>query len=458
MPSRNYSTRPSVYDLVVKNGLVITAEQAAIADVAVAGERIAAVGRGLRGVVELDAADCYVIPGAIDGHVHFDDPTFPPYAPPTADSFGTGTRAAAFGGTTTVVDFAQPAVGRSLVDGLEQRLADADGEPVIDYGLHLNIRDPDPARLAEVPELFGRGVPSFKLYMAYDGYRIPDAAIFRAMTAVGAEGGLAILHAENDDVIRELGGHLAAEGKSGPEWLVSACPPEAEAEAVHRAIVLAGLAGARLLVFHLSCGEAANEVGTAKQRGAEVMGEVTSHGLVLEHSALRSGDLHAQSLAVRPPLRDAAQRDALWRALVAETIDIVSSDHCPRVPRDNVHPAGVSGVETRLSLVHEFGVRTGRIDLCRWVAACCTRPAEIFGLERKGRLRAGCDADIVVFDPSRDVPLSVAALHSPLPFSSYEGTTVHGFPVTTISRGEVIVADGEFRGRPGWGRFVERGY
>jgi dihydropyrimidinase len=447
-----------VYDLVVKNGLVVTAEQASIADVAVAGERIAAVGRGLGGTVELDATGCYVIPGAVDGHVHFDDPTFPPYALPTADSFATGTRAAAFGGTTTVVDFAQPAVGQSLLGGVEQRLADADGEAVIDYGLHVNIRDPDPSRLDEVPDLFRRGVPSLKLYMAYDGYRIPDAAIFRAMTAFGAEGGLAILHAENDDVIRELGARLAAEGKTGPEWLVSACPPEAEAEAVHRAIVLAGIAGARLLVFHLSCAEAADEVRRAKQRGSDVAGEVTSHGLVLEQSALRSGDLHAQSLAVRPPLRDAAQRDALWDALAAGTIDIVSSDHCPRVPRDGFNPAGASGVETRLSLVHELGVRTGRIDLSRWVSACCTRPAEIFGLERKGRLRAGCDADIVVFDPSREKTLSVDALHSALPFSTYEGIAVRGFPVTTISRGEVIVADGEFRGEAGRGRFVERGY
>jgi dihydropyrimidinase len=447
-----------VYDLVVKNGLVVTAEQASIADVAVAGERIAAVGRGLGGTVELDATGCYVIPGAVDGHVHFDDPTFPPYALPTADSFATGTRAAAFGGTTTVVDFAQPAVGQSLLGGVEQRLADADGEAVIDYGLHVNVRDPDPARLDEVPDLFRRGVPSLKLYMAYDGYRIPDAAIFRAMTAFGAEGGLAILHAENDDVIRELGARLAAEGKTGPEWLVSACPPEAEAEAVHRAIVLAGIAGARLLVFHLSCAQAADEVRRAKQRGSDVAGEVTSHGLVLEQSALRSGDLHAQSLAVRPPLRDAAQRDALWDALAAGTIDIVSSDHCPRVPRDGFNPAGASGVETRLSLVHELGVRTGRIDLSRWVSACCTRPAEIFGLERKGRLRAGCDADIVVFDPSREKTLSVDALHSALPFSTYEGIAVRGFPVTTISRGEVIVADGGFRGEAGRGRFVERGY
>ena len=446
------------YDLVVKGGLVVTAEQAAVADVAVSGERIAAVGTGLRGTVELDARGQYVIPGAVDGHVHLNDPTFPPYAAFTADSFATGTRAAAFGGVTSVVDFAQPAVGQSLVDGLDQRLADAAGEAVIDYGLHLNLRDPDPARLAEVPAVFARGVPSFKLYMAYPGYRLPDEAIFRAMTEVGAHGGLSVLHAENDDVIVELTRRLEAEGKTGPRWLAAACPPEAEADAVHRAIALAGLAGSRLLVFHLSCAEAAHEVASAKRSGHHVAGEVTSHGLVLEQSALLSGDLHAQSLAVRPPLRDAAQRDALWAALAAETIDIVSSDHCPRVPVGDSNPAGASGIEARLALVHAFGVGTGRIDLSRWVEVCCTRPAQLFGLAQKGRLRPGCDADIVVFDPEREVTFSVDTLHSALPYSTYEGITVRGYPVTTISRGEVIVADGAFVGAMGRGRFVERGY
>jgi dihydropyrimidinase len=445
------------YDLVVRGGLVVTAEQAIVADVAVNGERIAAVGSGLRGQVELDARGLYVIPGAIDGHVHLNDPTFPPYAVFTADSFATGTRAAAFGGVTTVVDFAQPAVGQPLVEGLEQRLADAAGEAVIDYGLHLNLRDPDPARLDEVRAVFDRGVPSFKLYMAYEGYRLPDAAIFRAMEAVAANGGLAVLHAENDDVIVELGRKLAAEGKSGPTWLAASCPPEAEAEAVHRAIVLAGLAGARLLVFHLSCAEAADEIAQAKRSGHEVAGEVTAHGLVLEQSALRSDGPRAQSLAVRPPLRDAGQREALWAALAAGTVDIISSDHCPRLPLETSQPAGVSGIEARLALVHTFGVGSGRIDLCRWVEACCTRPAELFGLSRKGRLRPGCDADIVLFDPQRDVTLSVGTLHSALPFSSYEGIALHGFPVTTLSRGEVIVANGAFVGAAGRGRFVERG-
>jgi dihydropyrimidinase len=227
---------------------------------------------------------------------------------------------------------------------------------------------------------------------------------------------------------------------------------------VHRAIVHAGIAGARLLVFHVSCGEAADEIARAKRRGQAVAGEVTSHGLVLEQSALLSGDLRAESLAVRPPLRGASQRERLWAALVRGTIDIVSSDHCPRLPLESSHPAGVSGVEARLGLVYAFGVRSGLIDLCHWVDACCTRPAKIFGLSRKGRLQPGCDADVVLFDPERELTLSADTLHSALPFASYEGIAVRGWPVTTISRGEVIVEYGMFAGAEGRGRFVERGY
>lgn len=446
------------YDLVVKGGLVVTSGDSFVADIAIAGERIAAVGRDLAGAREIDAAGLYVLPGAVDGHIHLTDPTFPPYAPQTADSFATASVAAVFGGVTTLVDFAQPAPGQSLVEELERRRSDADGESVLDYGLHLNLRDPDPARLEEIPAVFERGVPSFKLYMAYEGYRLPDIAIFRAMRAVAAENGLVIIHAENDDVVTELGARLAAEGKTGPRWLRAMCPAPAEGEAVHRAILFADLAGARLLVFHVSCEEAVGELRAAKARGQSVFGEATSHHLVLDEGLVASDDLRAQSLAVRPPIRDATHRGELWRALAERTLDIVSTDHCPRHPNGKVHPAGVSGIEARLALVHAFGVREGRIDLCRWVDVCCTTPAEVFGLPGKGKLRPGYDADIVLFDPEKEVLLSADTLHSPLEFSSYEGVPVRGFPVTAIGRGEVIVENGAFVGSPGRGRFVERSY
>ena len=446
------------YDLVVKGGLVVTAEESFAADVAVAGERIAAIGAGLAGERELDARGLYVLPGAIDGHIHLTDPTFPPYAPQTADSFASASVAAAFGGVTTLVDFAQPAVGQRLVEELERRRSDADGQTILDYALHLNLRDADPARLAEIPEVFARGVPTFKLFMAYDGYRLPDIAIFRAMEAVAAQDGLTIVHAEDDDVIAELGARLAAERKTGPRWLREMCPSVAEGEAVHRSISLAHLACARLLVFHISCAEGVREVGLAKERGQAVLGEATSQHLVLTDALLQDDGFHAQSLAVRPPIRDAEHQAALWRGLADGALDIVSTDHCPRHALETHHPPGASGIEVRLALVHTFGVRTGLVDLHRWVEVCCTAPAEVFGLPSKGRLRPGHDADIVLFDPERQMTLSPETLHSPIDFTSYEGVTVSGWPVTTISRGEVIVEGGELLARPGRGRFLERGF
>jgi dihydropyrimidinase len=444
------------YDLVVRGGRVVTAEGVCAADVAVRGERIAALGRDLRGERELDASGLYVLPGAIDGHIHLTDPTFPPYAISTADSFATASVAAAFGGVTTLIDFAQPAIGQPLLEELERRRSDADGQTVLDYALHLNLRDPDPSRLGEVADVFAAGVTSWKLYMAYEGYRIPDEAIFRAMEAIAARNGLAVLHAENDDVIIERLRLLAEEGKAGPRWLAEACPPEGEAEAVHRAIAMASLAGCRLLVFHLSCEQAVAEVAAAKQRGEPVFGEATSQHLVLDQGLLQPNDFHAQSLAIRPPLRDGRHREALWRGLRQRSIDIVSTDHCPRHPLEDRHPAGASGLEVRLAAVHTFGVRTGKIGLPRWVDVCCTGPARVFGLEQKGRLAPGADADIVLFDPEKRVTLTASTLHSPIDFCSYEGIEVHGFPVVTISRGEVLVEAGEFVGTPGRGRFLAR--
>ena len=301
-------------------------------------------------------------------------------------------------------------------------------------------------------------MPSFKLFMAYDGYRLPDMAIFRAMEAVAERNGLAIVHAENDDVIVELGQRLAAEGKTGPRWLGTMCPSITEGEAVHRAIALAQLARARLLVFHISCGEGVREVKLAKSRGQAVLGEATSQHLVLTDAVLEDDGFHAQSLAIRPPIRGPEHQAELWRALADGALDIVSTDHCPRHALETHHPPGASGIEGRLALVHTFGVRTGCIGLSRWVEVCCTAPARIFALSRKGMLRPGYDADIVLFDPEKDVTLSPETLHSPIGFSSYDGVTVRGFPATTISRGEVIVEGGAFVGAPGRGRFLERSY
>jgi dihydropyrimidinase len=448
------------YDLVLKNGLLITAFESYIADVAVAGEQIAAIGASLAGRREIDARGLYVLPGAIDGHMHLTDPTYPPYSVPTADSFGTASIAAAFGGTTMLIDFAQPGYGESLVDGLERRQEDADGHSVLDYSLHLCLRDPDPARLKEVPAIFKRGVPSFKFFMSYEGYRLDDVALFRAMEAVAANDGLAIVHAENYDIITEMQRRLAGEGKTGPRWHVAGSPSATEGEAVHQALAFARLSGARVLIYHQSCVEGVREIRHAKERGQEVYGEVCAHYLVHTDAIYASDDPAVRTFMITPPLRDAQHQAALWQGLADGALDIVSTDHNPR-PRQGDPPQflpGSSSIETRLALVHHYGVRTGRLSLNRWVEVCCTRPAHVFGLSRKGRLAPGCDADIVVFDPAKQVTFSRATLHSPIDFSTYEGISVTGFPVVTISRGEVIVEDELFVGKPGRGRFVERSY
>lgn len=448
------------YDLVIKNGQLITANETFMADLAITGERIAAIGSNLSGQHEIDATGLYVLPGAIDGHVHLTDPTsFAPYTP-TADSFATGSRAAAFGGVTTLIDFAQPDPGQSLVEALERRQEDADGQTVIDYSLHLNLRDSDPARLTEIPAIFARGVPSFKFFMAYEGYRLPDEALFRAMEAVAANNGLAIVHAENDDIIQELQRRMAAEGKSGPRWYAATCPSIMEGEAVHRALALAHLAGVGVLIYHISCSEAVRELRLAKARGQLAFGEVCPQYLVLTDDVYQRDDLYAQSLMIRPPLRDITHQGALWQGLADGSLDIVSTDHNPRHPQEKPphHPAGTASIETRLALLYAFGVRNGYLSLNRWVDACCTRPARLFGLSQKGHLAPGYDADIVLFDPRKEATFSSQTLHSAIDFCTYEGIYVTGFPVMTLSRGEVIVDGGEFVGQLGRGRFIERSF
>jgi len=448
------------YDTVISGGRVFTPDGPFYLDVGIQGERIAALGVGVEGQRRIDATGLYVLPGAIDGHVHLADPTFLPYAPVTADTFATGSRAAACGGVTTIIDFAQPAPGQRLLDEYTRRLSDARGQAVIDWSLHLNLRDPSPARLPEIRELADRGVPSVKLYMAYDGYRLPDEAILRAMEVIADCGGLVIVHAEDFDIIETFRGRYQAEGRVAPEYHVSCCPAVTEAAAIHRALALAELAGARILVFHISCAEGLRELERAKARSVEAMGEVCAHYLALTADDYGLDDFRGQALMVNPPVRDTSHQQALWSAVSDGTIDIVSSDHDPRPRRegqDSQHP-GTSSIEVRLPLLYSLGVRSGRLSLERWVEVCCTQPARVFGLHHKGVIAPGYDADIVLFDPAREVRLSSEVLHSNIDYCTYEGLTVVGWPTMTISRGEVIVEEGEYSGKPGRGQFVARAY
>jgi dihydropyrimidinase len=447
------------FDLVVRGGCVVTAHEEYVADVGVTDGAIAAIGSGLRGAREIDASGKLVIPGAVDGHVHMR--TERP-ASVYDDDWDTGTIAAAFGGVTTIVDQAQVEPGSKLAEGVDRRLAEAQGKAVIDFGLHVNLREPNIERVSEFAELVSRGMPSFKFYMTYDTYKLPDDVLFAGMQEIARLGGLAIVHAENDVVITELMRQNAAAGRTGPRANAAARPPELEGEAVHRALAMAQVAGARTLIFHVTAADAVRELAAAKGRGQAAFGEAVLHYLMLTIDATDE-PVSGTALDVGPPLREESHRRALWDALARGTLDIISTDHGPRRRvRDEdgtvTTPPGTSGVEVRLALAYTFGVRGGYLSPQRWVDVCCTRPAEIFGLTHKGRILPGYDADLVVFDPERRVSLSHTTLHSDIDHSTYEGVEVLGYPVVTIGRGEVLVEHGELRVDPGRGRFVERRY
>jgi dihydropyrimidinase len=441
------------HDLVVRGGKVIGAHGEATCDVACDDGRITALGSALRGRRELDAHGLYVLPGAIDGHVHMRTER-PKWV--YDDTFASGSLAAAFGGVTTFIDQAQVEPGTTLSDGLDRRMDEAAGECVVDYGIHVNLREASRERIAEIPHIVERGCPSLKMFMAYEDFRLPDHLILAAMRELARCGGTAIVHAENQELIDELARDQGAERRAQAR----AHDPVLEGEAVYRALAMARVAEVPVLIYHLSAGDAVRELEAARARGQQAYGEACLPYLLLGEEAY-DVPVTGAALPLGPPLRNARHRDVLWDALGRAEIDIVSTDHGPRrsVRGDDgavVIPPGTSGLEVRLALVHTCGVRAGRISLQRFVDACCTRPAEIFGLARKGRLEVGYDADIVLFDPGRTVTLTAGDLHSAIDHSTYEGWEVTGVPTTTIVRGEVVVADGELQVEPGHGRFVER--
>jgi dihydropyrimidinase len=451
------------YDLVIKNGRIITASEDLIGDVAIAGESIAAIGHKLKGAREIDATGLYVIPGAVDGHVHLQMPFADTE---TADNFEQGTIAAAYGGVTSVIDFVEPDKGQDLVEALDQRRELADGQVVIDYGLHMTLLDPDPLILAQVPVAYAAGCATFKLYTAYPGLYLADDELYRALIAVAEAGGLAVVHAENYPVITEVWKRFMAEGKVEAKWHPHSRPAVTEAEAVNRVLSIAHLAGAPTLIFHISCGEAAREVAYAKERGWAAFGETCPQYLTLPDDIYERQHMPGTWFICQPPIRGTAQAAALWQALAQGSIDIISTDHCPfsaevkKRGEQNftLTPGGVASLETRLALVHTFGVRAGYFTLNRWVEACCTLPADLHGLTRKGHLLPGYDADIVLFDPNKNLTYRAETLHSNISYTQYDGITATGIPVTTISRGQVVVENGQFVGQRGRGRYVKRKY
>ncbi len=455
---------------LIANGTVVNANGSTQADVLVDGETIAAVGRGLAGTdlaagvdQTIDASDKLVIPGAIDVHTHMELPFGGTFA---KDTFETGTRAAAFGGTTSIIDFAVQSRGKSLREGLDAWMAKAEGKATTDYGFHMIMSDVNDSTLAEMDVLVGEGVTDFKLFTAYPGvFYSDDGAIFRAMQQTARNGGTILMHAENGMAIDVVAGDLVAEGKTDPYFHGVARYPIFEGEATNRVIRLAEAAGVPVYIVHLSARDALQEVREARDRGAMAFAETCPQYLFLSLDDMGHG-FEGAKYVCSPPLRPADHQVDLWAGLVKDDIQVVSTDHCPFDFHDQKQlgvgdfrkiPNGLPGVEDRVDLLHDGGVVGGRLTRERWVEVISAAPARMFGLAGvKGVVAAGADADLVVYDPLRRHTISASTHHMDVDYSCYEGRSVVGGSDVVLSRGRVIVENGKWKGERGWGRFLRR--
>ena len=391
----------------------------------------------------IDASGKYVFPGGIDVHTHLDMPFG---GTTSADDFESGTIAAAHGGTTTIVDFAIQYRGQTLHHAWETWMQKAEGKAAIDYGFHMIITELNDQVELEMDALVRQGVTSFKLFMAYPGvFMLDDASIFRALLRTGKNGGTICMHAENGGVIDVLVKQALAEGKTAPKYHALTRPARAEAEATHRAIALAEIADVPIYIVHLSAAEALEMVTEARDRGLPAFAETCPQYLFLSYDNYEEPGFDGAKYVMSPPLRAQATQDQLWRGLAFNDLQAISTDHCPFCMKEQKTigegdfskiPNGAPGIETRMSLVYDGGVRTGRISLNRFVELTSTSPAKIFGLfPRKGTIAPGSDADIVIFDPTKTMRLGVKTLHMKVDYNPYEGREVTGVTETVISRG-----------------------
>lgn len=457
-------------DLLIRGGTVVTEGGAVACDVAIRDGRIVGLGDSLGAAREvIDATGRLVLPGGVDAHCHVDQVSSTGLR--TADDFYTAGVSAACGGTTTIIPFAAQHRGQSLRQVVLDYHARAEARAFVDYAFHLILSDPSPDVLGvELPALVREGYASLKIYMTYDALRLTDRQILDVLAVAKREDALTLFHAENHDAIAWITSLLLAEGRTAPKYHALARPQAAEREATARACMLAELLDAPIVIVHVSCGGALDEIRHARRRGVTVHAETCPQYLAFTAADLDRPGFEGAKWMFSPPARDAAAQTALWRGLADGAIDIFSSDHAPYrfdgpdgkkangedAPFTRV-PNGVPGLELRMPLLFSEGVGKRRIGLERFVELTATNPAKLYGLyPRKGSIRVGADADLAVWDPDRDVTVTQWVLHDRMDYTPYEGMGVRGWPVTTISRGDVVWTDDEVRGEPGRGHFVRR--
>lgn len=453
------------FDLVVRGGLVVLPGAPMHTDIGVVDGRIAAIAPQLaRGRQEVDATGRIVLPGGIDSHCHMDQQPWEGRS--TADDFRTGTLSAMCGGNTTVIPFAMQMRGQSLAAIVEDYHRRAQPKAHIDYAFHLIVGDPTPDVLdTELPRLIAAGCTSVKIYLTYEGLKLDDYEFLKVLDVTRREGAMVMVHAENDGAIRWLTEKLLEARKTQLRYHVAAHPEIGDREATHRAISLAELGESPILIAHVAAAGAVEEIRRAKARGLPVHAETCPQYLFLSAEDIDTSDMTGAQCVCTPPPRDRANQPAIWAGLVDGTLDVFSSDHSPWNYADKIAggpdtpftriPNGVPGIETRLPLLYSAGVNGQRLSLVQFAELTATQPARLYGLyPRKGVIAVGSDADLAIWDGEKEVVITNSMLHHATDHTPYEGMTVRGWPVVTISRGEVVWSDGAVMSNAGRGRFV----
>lgn len=474
---------------IIRNGTLVTATDTFQTDILIRDEKIVALGETNAQGESMDATGMYVFPGGIDPHVHLHYPQGAQRIY-SGDDWLTGTVAAACGGTTTVIDFVEARSDETLMQAFEKRNADASENAAIDFSFHMSLNRTDDKTIAEIPNVLDAGMTSFKIYMAYDGIRLTDAEMLTALQAMRAHGGLTIVHAENHSLILHEIAKQVALGHTEPRWHPFTRPVMGEAEATHRALALAEAVGVPMHIVHVTAAQGLDVIRSYQARRLPVSGEVCTQHMLLTDALYAQDGFEPAKYVMAPPLRPASDNAAMWRGLQDDSLAFVVTDHCPftmaqrggkrrtpefrklpsgtipmpaeepwsnELPSFNKLPGGGPGIETRVALTYHFGVNEKRISLNQFVALTSTNAAKLYKLyPHKGTIAPGADADLVLWDPGREVTITADALHQNVDYTPYEGWRVKGWAHTVLSRGDVLVRDGTFVGQTGRGKFLKR--